>query len=122
MAKRLCYKSGMSDAPLFSFAFDRGAAWRQFLQVSARDVVLAVLARVPPAPEWEGCLVYEGPSPDDQEGTVCVGIAGRAAEAVQEALVTAFEELGIQVPAIWEGGPAPRDRIAVVRSGVWSTP
>jgi len=112
----------MDDQPVFSFAFDRGAAWRQFLQVSARDVVLAVLARVPPAPECEGCLVYEGPSPDGQEGTVCVGLTGPAADAVQEALVTAFEELGIPVPAIWEGGPAPRDRIAVVRNGVWSTP
>ena len=117
----MCYNSPMSDATLFSFAFDRGAAWRQFLQVSARDVVLAVLARVPPAPEWEGCLVYEGPSPDGQEGTVCVGLTGPAADAVQEALVMAFEELGIPVPAIWEGGPAPRDRIAVVRGGVWST-
>jgi hypothetical protein len=62
----------MDDQPVFSFAFDRGAAWRLFLQVSARDVVLAVLARVPPAPAWEGCLVYEGPSPENQGGTVCV--------------------------------------------------
>jgi hypothetical protein len=112
----------MSDAPLFSFAFDRAAAWGQFLQVSARDVVLAVLARVPPAPEWEGCLVYEGPSPVELLGTVCVGILGPAADAAQEVLVASFEGLGIPVPAIWEGGPAPRDRIAVVRNGVWSTP
>jgi hypothetical protein len=112
----------MDDQPVFSFAFDRGAAWRQFLHVSARDVVLAVLARIPPSPEWVGCLVYEGPSPVDQEGTVCVGITGHAAAPVQEALVTAFEELGIPVPAIWEGGPEPRDRIAVVRNGVWSAP
>jgi len=102
--------------------FDRGAAWRQFLQVAPRDVVLAVLARLPPATAWEGCLVYEGPSPADQAANVCVGIVGSAAANLQESLVAAFEELGIPVPQIWEGGPEVRDRIATVRNGVWTSP
>lgn len=112
----------MTDEPVFSFVFDRGTAWRQFLQVSPRDVVLAVLARLPPEPAWEGCLVYEGPSPDGHLGMVCVGIRGEAADTLQESLVAAFEELGIPVPQIWEGGPEIRDPIAVVAGGVWSSP
>ena len=118
----LCYNTTMTDHPVFSFVFDRGAAWRQFLQIAPRDVVLAVLARLPPEPAWDGCLVYEGPSPDGHAGEVCVGIVGPAADGLQESLVAAFEELGIPVPQIWEGGPEVRDRIATVRNGVWASP
>lgn len=118
----MCYNAHMSDAKLYSFVFDRGVAWREFLQVAPRDIVLAVLARLEPPPGWEGCLVYEGPSPEGREGMVCVGIIGAAAAELQEALVASFEALGIPVPEIWEGGPEVRDRIAVARDGVWESP
>ena len=118
----MCYNGTMTDEPVYSFVFDRGAAWREFLQVAPRDMVLAVLARLAPRPAWEGCLVYEGPSPEGRDGTVCVGIIGAASAELQEALVASFEELGVPVPEIWEGGPEVRDRIAVARDGVWTTP
>ena len=118
----MCYNCSMTDEPVYSFVFDRQAAWREFLQVAPRDVVLAVLARVPPQPGWEGCVVYEGPSPDSHIGTVCVGIRGGSAAEVQESLVSTFEKIGIPVPQIWEGGPEIRDRIAVARDGAWSSP
>ncbi len=103
-----------------SFIFDRASANAAFPQIAPRELVLAVLAGVPPRPEWEGCQVYQGPAPEGSPATaVCIGLTGPAADALQEALVMAMERLGISVPQIWEGGPEATETIAVARGGRW---
>jgi hypothetical protein len=103
-----------------SFVFDLSSANAAFPQIAPRELILAVLAGVPPQPAWEGCEVYQGPAPDGSPpGTVCIGLRGPAADALQEAVVTAMERFGVSVPQIWEGGPEPSAMIAVVRGGRW---
>ena len=75
-----------------------------------------------PLPEWEGCLVYEGPSPEDQLTTLCLGIQGPSADLVQEALTMALERVDVAVLKLYEGGPELRERLARVENGVWSDP
>jgi hypothetical protein len=110
----------MMTTPVHSFLIDRDSAEQVFQQVSVRDMVMAVLATVPPMPVWNGCLVYEGPAPDGEPGTACIGLAGGASDDVQEVLVSAFERLGVKIPKIYEGGPEVRQSIARVRDGVWA--
>lgn len=112
----------MTDDPTYSFTFDRAVAFRVFQEIGIRDLVLAVLAGIVPGPEWEGCCVFEGPTPDDPSTTCCVGIRGGAADQVQQALVEAFEGFDIPVPAIYEGGPEERQSIARVSDGTWEGP
>ncbi len=87
-----------------------------------RDMVMAVLATVPPMPAWNGCLVYEGLSPDAEPNTTCIGTAGGASDDVQGVLVAAFERLGVAVPKVYEGGPDVEEAIARVRDGQWAVP
>jgi len=110
------------DETRYSLLIDRIAARRLFRGVGARNLVLAVLAGVPPLPEWEGCLVYEGESPEDPQDTLCIGLEGTNADVVQEALDAALERLDLKALKLFEGGPEVRERFAVVRDGVWCDP
>jgi len=112
----------MTDLPTFSFVYDRAEAARVFTEISTRSLLLAILARVPPEPGWEGCLVYRGEAPESSARLVCIAMRGPAAMEVQEAVVRAFEATGIPVPAIYEGGPEPQQEIARVVNGVWASP
>ena len=112
----------MSNSNVYSFTFDKAVAHQVFQQIGTRDLVLAVLAGIVPEPEWQGCEIYEGPTPGDPATTGCVGIRGAAADEVQQALVEAFERLDIPVPAIYEGGPEERQEIARVQSETWVAP
>jgi len=112
----------MRTTPVFSFLIDRDSAERVFKDVSVRDMVMAVLATVPPMPAWNGCLVYEGPSPDEEPNTACIGTAGGASDDVQGVLVGAFERLGITVTKVYQGGPDVAGAIARVRDGQWAVP
>ncbi len=109
----------MRDQPLFSFVYDRTSALQAFPQTGTEELVLAVLAGVHPEPAWEGCAVYEGPSPLDPESTVCIGIRGAAADIVQERLVEAFERVGIVIRQVYEGGPLERRAIAHAHEETW---
>ena len=106
----------------YSFVFDRSSAEQIFKGVSVRNLTLAVLAGIPPTPSWDGCTVYQGPSPDDPQRTACVGQEGAGADEVQERMVEAFERLGIRVLKVYEGGPGERQSIATVRDGQWISP
>jgi hypothetical protein len=112
----------MTDEPTFSFVYDRAEAARVFTEIGTQALLLAILARVPPEPGWEGCLVYRGEAPEGSARNVCIGMRGPAAMEVQERIVQAFEETGIPVPSIYEGGPEPQLAIARVVGGVWATP
>jgi len=112
----------MRTKHVFSFLIDRSTAERVFQEVSVRDMVMAVLATVPPMPAWNGCLVYEGPSPETESNTACIGTAGGASDDVQGVLVEAFERLGVTVTKVYEGGPDLAEAIARVRDGEWTTP
>jgi hypothetical protein len=118
----VCYNVSMSDHPVFSFMYDRGSAAQAFQQIGIDGLVLAVLAGVPPEAGWEGCRVYEGPSPGDPETTVCIGIRGPGAATVQERLVEAFERNAIAVRRVYEGGPPVRRDIARAVGGTWVAP
>ena len=107
---------------VYSFTFDRSSAEQAFKGVEVRNLVLAVLGGVPPAPEWDGCTVYLGPSPDDPERTGCVGQEGACSDQLQQAMVEAFERLGIRVLQVYEGGPEERQPIATARGGRWVGP
>ncbi|MCU0303865.1 MAG: hypothetical protein MUC56_07405 [Thermoanaerobaculales bacterium] len=111
----------MSDE-VFCFTYDRAEAARVFQEIGTRGLVLAILARIQPETDWEGCLVYKGAAPDDSARTVCIAIRGAAAARVQERIVEVFEATGIPVPAIYEGGPEPQLELARVVGGVWVTP
>jgi hypothetical protein len=112
----------MTDAEIYSFTFDTRVASQVFQQIGTRDLVLAVLAGIVPPAEWDGCTVYEGPTPEDPSITACVGLRGRAADQVQQALVEAFESFDIPVPGVYEGGPEQRQPIATASSGQWVSP
>lgn len=103
----------------YSFVFDRKAAGEVFKQVGKREIVLAVLATIPPDPAWDGCLVYEGETPLGEVKTVCVGTRGSKADKVQERLVEGFEKLGIPILQVYEGGPEVKEPIAKAVEGKW---
>jgi hypothetical protein len=111
----------MSDE-IYSIVYDRAAAAEVFQEIGSQGLVLAILARIQPQPEWEGCLIYKGAAPDDSARMVCIGMKGPSAMAVQEKIVESFEASGIPVPSIYEGGPEPQQELARVTDGVWSTP
>ena len=111
----------MTSEPVYSFVFDRQSAAVAFAQTGKYDLVLGLLATLPPEPEWEGCLVYEGMTPLQEVRTVCIGMRGNAADQVQERLVEAFESRGVQIIEVYEGGPEVREPIAKVTDGTWKT-
>ena len=112
----------MNQESTYSFVYDRAEAAQVFQEIGTQGLVLAILARIQPEPEWEGCLVYKGASPEDSVRMVCIGMSGPSAIKVQEKVVETFEALGIPIPAIYEGGPEPQIELAKVTNGVWSTP
>lgn len=111
----------MSDET-YSFVYDRAEAAKVFQEIGTQGLVLAIIARIQPEPQWEGCEVYKGAAPDDSARMVCIGMRGPSAMQVQEKIVETFEATGIPVPSIFEGGPEPQQKFAMVRNGVWSTP
>ncbi len=112
----------MNQESTYSFVYDRAEAAKVFQEIGTQGLVLAMLARLVPEPDWEGCLVYKGAAPDDSARMVCIGMSGPAAVRVQEKLVETFETTGIPVPTIYEGGPEPQLELARVTNGRWATP
>jgi hypothetical protein len=112
----------MNQESTYSFVYDRAEAAQVFQEIGTQGLVLAILARIQPEPEWEGCVVYKGAAPEDSVRRVCIGITGPSAIKVQERLVETFEATGIPVPTIYEGGPEPQIELAKVTNGKWATP
>lgn len=112
----------MNQESTYSFVYDRAEAAQVFQEIGTQGLVLAILARIVPEPDWEGCLVFKGAAPDDSARMVCIGMKGPSAIKVQEKIVETFEATGIPVPAIYEGGPEPQSNLARVTNGKWATP
>ncbi len=108
----------MSD-DTYSFVYDRPSANAAFKQIGKREVALAILATITPEPSWEGCLVYEGPTPLEEVATVCIGTRGPGADQVQEKLITAFEKAGVTVLEVYEGGPEVREPLGRAQGQQW---
>ncbi len=108
----------MSDE-VFSFVFDRRNARTVFPGVSVDGFLMAVLAKVPPAAEWDGCVVYVGATPLDPEATVCVVTRGPGADQAQLCLVAQLEALEVPVLALYEGGPEQLVQLARAAEGRW---
>jgi hypothetical protein len=111
----------MSDET-YSLVYDRAEAAQVFTEIGTQGLVLAILARIQPEPEWEGCVVYKGAAPEDSARMVCIAMRGPAAMQVQEKVVETFEATGIPVPSIYDGGPEPQHELARVKDGVWARP
>ena len=109
----------MSDA-VFSFVFDRRRALEVFPGIGVDRLVRAVLARVSPPAEWNGCVVYTGATPLDPIATACVATRGPGADEAQQQLVEQFEALEIPVLAVYEGGPEQVAALARADDGRWS--
>jgi len=103
---------------VYSFVYDAEAAEQEFPKIGMRNLVLAILAGVRPQGEFEGCLVYEGESPEG-EGTVCIATSGPGADRLQQSIVEAFEGKNVPVTKVFEGGPGVREAIARAEGGVW---
>lgn len=108
----------MSD-DTYSFVYDRPSANSAFKQIGKREVALAILATIVPEEAWEGCLVYEGPTPLEEVATVCIGTRGPGADKVQEKLIEGFEKAGVTVLEVYEGGPEVREPIGRAQSQQW---
>jgi hypothetical protein len=103
----------------YSFVLDRQVAGDVFPKVGKREIVLAILASITPLPHWNGCLVYEGPTPLEQMKTLCLGTRGPGADEVQERLIEGFEKVGVPVIQVYEGGPEVRESIARASGEKW---
>jgi hypothetical protein len=110
----------MSDTT-YSFVYDRASADAAFHGIATRELVLSMLAGIPPEPTWEGSLVYSAPSPVEGP-TVCLGTRGPGADELQLRLIEALERTGVRVLEVYEGGPDVDQPIAVARGSRWSTP
>jgi len=110
----------MNQESTYSFVYDRAEAAQVFQEIGTQGLLLAILARIQPEPEWEGCLVYKGAAPDDSARMVCIAMRGPGAMKVQERIVETLEKTGIPVPAIYEGGPEPQLGLARVIDGRWA--
>ena len=106
---------------VYSFVFDRREALKLYPRTGKLGLVLAILASIPPEAEWEGCTIYEGISPLEQASTVCIGVRGAEADRVQERLVGAFEQKGVPVLQVYEGGPKVRELLARAGGNTWVT-
>lgn len=104
---------------VFSFVFDLRGALGVFPAVSVEGLLLAVLARVPPAAGWEDCVVYTGTTPLDPEATACVVTRGPGAREAQLRLAQEFETLKIPVLALYESGPEEPEQVARAVQGRW---
>ena len=106
------------NEPLYSFVFDLIEARKSFL-VSTDHMVLALLASVEPAAEWDGCEVFIGDSPGDPLRTACVAVRGASADRVQVAIIEAFERVGIPVLDVYDGAPDAKKVLAKAKDGRW---
>jgi hypothetical protein len=111
----------MTTETTYSFIYDRQSADTAFHSIAPEQLVLSMLAGIPPEAQWEGCLVYLGPSPIDGP-TVCVGTRGPGADAVQLRLIEALERQAVRILEVYEGGPDPSAHVAIARAGRWSLP
>jgi hypothetical protein len=107
----------MSDQ-IYSFVCDRKSADTAFPGIAVRDLVLSLLAGIPPEAGWEGCLVYEGDSPLEKD-TVCIGTSGPGADDLQLRLLDGLERQGVVIVEVFEGGPEPKWPIARAGGGRW---
>jgi hypothetical protein len=107
------------NEPTYSFVYDRRSADAAFHGIAVRELLLSILAGLPPMPEWEGCLVYQGESPVEGS-TVCIGTRGSGASEVQLRMLEALERQGVRVLEVYEGGPDASQPIATARDGRWS--
>lgn len=105
----------------FSFVYDRGSADAAFHGIAADRLVLSLLAGIPAEPAWEGCAMAIGHSPLAAD-TVCVVTTGPGAGELQLRLVEAFERQGVDVVAVYEGGPAGGTPLATANAGRWVEP
>jgi len=102
----------------FSFVLD--AARVVFRGVEPRQLVLALLATIEPAAEWNGCQVFLDPSCEGDGGTACVEVRGHAAASVCGRLAAAFRNSGIPVrDTVSVLSPAAAEAVAEVRDGCW---
>ena len=108
--------------PIFSFVFDRKKALLAYPKTGKYDLVLGILASIQPEAGWEGCVVYDGLSPMEEPRTACIGVRGAAADRVQERLVEGFEQKGVDILQVYEGGPDVREMFATVEGGTWVSP
>ena len=104
---------------VYSFVFDRSEALKVYPQIGKSDLVLGILASIPPQVDWEGCIVYEGMSPMDEPRTACVAVQGNGAAEIQQKLVESFERKGIPIIQVYEGGPEVRQMYAKAVGQAW---
>jgi hypothetical protein len=76
--------------PTYSFVYDQRSAAAAFHGIAPRELTLSILAGLVPEEGWEGCLVYQGPSPLRDE-SICLATSGPGAEHVQLRMIEAFE-------------------------------
>jgi hypothetical protein len=105
----------------YSFVFTRSSAEAAFPKSPPDRVIVAVLAGIRPGEGAEGCRVFLGQAPEDPEGTVCLGTDGPGADLVQRAIVERLEAMGVEIPAIYDGGPEPETVVAEWQGGRWQT-
>jgi len=108
--------------PVFSFVLDRSEIARSFRGVAPRELLLALLAGIPPQDEWDGCEVGLCPSPLDPTSTVCIVTRGPGAEEAQVGLLAALEHQEMAVRRVYEGGPEKTDLVARAGNGKWVAP
>lgn len=117
-----CVTTPPMNDTTYSFVYDRAEAAKVFQEIGTQGLMLAILARIPAHADWEGCLVYSGEAPENDGQMICIGMTGPGAMQVQEQIVENFENTGIPVSAIFEGGPEPQLELARVKDGRWATP
>jgi hypothetical protein len=110
----------MTDAT-YSFVYDRITADAAFHGIPTRELLLSLLAAMPPEAAWDGCLVYEGASPLEGH-SVCIGMTGSGSDQLQLKLVEALERQGVGIRAVYEGGPEVRTPIARASGELWVSP
>jgi hypothetical protein len=98
------YAIDMTDS-VYSFTFFRKDIFKVFKRIREQELVLAIVSGIKPRQDWEGCIIYAGQGPLDDDATVCIGTRGPCADEVQQVLVEELERLGIGVLQVYEGGP-----------------
>lgn len=77
----------MSDAT-YNFVYDRASADTALHGIAARELVLSILATMPPESSRGGCIIYRGSNPID-ETNICLATQCPAAHMVQLRLIEA---------------------------------
>jgi hypothetical protein len=104
-----------TEALSLSFSIDDARA--AFRGIEVGDLLLALLARLPPPPHWEGCLVYRSESAPD---SVRIGFVGPGAGEVRQQLAQGLEGVGVPVLALETHAEAVvLTAVARVRAGRW---